>query len=146
MHTKRIIHLIRKKFSYTPYLFIAPFFIIFLIFSLFPTLFTLVISFFEWDGFGEMNFARLDNYGMLLNDPVFHIAVINTFKLLFVILPIEVGIALVIANILNTMFSKIKHYIQSMLFMPYITSPVAIAIMFGFIFSYRMGLMNQCCK
>ena len=61
------------------YLFIAPFFILFFIFQLFPMIWSAVLSFHSWDGLGKQKFIGLQNYQMILRDSVFITGFKNTF-------------------------------------------------------------------
>lgn len=132
----------RKKLKLFPYLCITPFFLIFIIFNVFPTVSTLIVSFYDWNGFDVMKAVGLQNYVNLTKDPVFIKSVLNTFKIMLLTLPLEVVIALVLAVILNSSFTKSKHYFETIFFLPYVTSPVAIGILFSLIFSYKYGLLN----
>lgn len=131
-----------RRLNFYPYFFIAPFFLVFIVFSVFPTIFTFITSFTEWNGFDTMQIIGFGNYLDLFQDPIFIKSVTNTFKLVFVMVPLEVTIALVIAFILNTYFKKIKHYFETIYFLPYLTSPIAVGILFSVVFGYRYGLFN----
>ena len=61
-----------KKRINWPFLFIAPFFVIYGIFNLFPILFSFYISLTKWKGFGPMEFIGFDNYVALLQDKAFY--------------------------------------------------------------------------
>lgn len=138
---------IRKRKLYLfPYLCIAPFFLVFILFNAIPTIFTFFISFFDWNGFDLMKSIGFQNYIDLTNDSVFIKSVINTFKIMLITLPLEVGISIVIAVILDSVFTKTKQYFETIFFLPYITSPVAIGILFSLIFSYKYGLFNSALK
>lgn len=60
------------------YFFIAPYFIVFLTFTLYPILYTFKLSFMSWDGFGEQQFIGLANYQRLLQDQMFIKSIGNT--------------------------------------------------------------------
>ena len=63
------------------YFFIAPFFIVFAIFSLYPILYTIFLSFQSWDGLGPVNSVGVKNYERLLKDEVFYQSLFNTFRM-----------------------------------------------------------------
>ena len=67
------------KKHFNAYLFISPFFILFLVFQLFPMIWSLVLSFTEWNGLGPKEFVGVQNYVMLAKDPTFWTTVQNTF-------------------------------------------------------------------
>ncbi len=69
---------VARQDRFAPYFFISPFYILFLIFFLFPTLFALVLGFMKWSSLGTPEFFGLKNYQHLFADPVFWRAVSNT--------------------------------------------------------------------
>ncbi len=66
------------------YLFISPFYLLFLVFGLFPILFSFYLSFHSWSGLGEMTFVGLAQFRYLLTEPDFWQAVGNTFAIWFI--------------------------------------------------------------
>src|SRR5512136_1746078 len=70
-----------------PYLFIAPFYVSFLVFGLYSTLFSFYLSFVDWKGLGPMKFIGLKNYALLLKDKVFIQSMENGFLLFFMYVP-----------------------------------------------------------
>lgn len=130
------------KANRVAYVYIAPFFILFAIFGLFPILSGLYISFFRWDGVGAMKWKGIDNYTRLFTDPTFLLAVKNTFTIgLIAHIPILFG-GLVLAYILNGRFVKFKNAFKTAYFLPMVTSAVAITIVFQALFGYNFGLIN----
>lgn len=124
------------------YAYIAPFYILFAVFTLFPMAAGFALSFFRWDGLGEMHFIKLDNYVNLLNDPLFWKALKNTlFMGIIAHIPILLG-GLVLAYILNSKLVKGQNIFKTIYFMPMVTSSVAISIIFSNMFGYNYGLIN----
>jgi len=85
-----------------PYLFISPFYLLFLIFGVYPILFSLYLSFTEWKGLGPIKFVGLKNFEVLLMDKVFWQSMTNGAILFFLYVPIMTFMALVLAVILNS--------------------------------------------
>ncbi|WP_197089677.1 carbohydrate ABC transporter permease [Bacillus sp. SA1-12] len=126
----------------TLYLFISPFYLLFLIFGLFPILFSLYLSFHKWGGLGEMEFVGFKQFTYLLTDTVFWQSVGNTFAIWFLsTVPMLFG-ALVIAFLLNTPFLKFKGFYRTSFFVTNVTSIVAVTIIFKSIFGDNYGLLN----
>ncbi len=124
------------------YVYIAPFYILFLIFNLFPMLAGFLLSFFRWDGLGEMHFLGLQNYGNLFNDPLFWKALWNTLFIgIIAHIPILLG-GLILAYILNSKLVKFNNVFKTIYFMPMVTSAVAVTIIFSNMFGYNYGLLN----
>ncbi len=126
----------------SPYLYISPFFILFAICGLFPLLYTGYVSLHEWSLIGgEGDFVGLENFQFVLGQPKFWDALRNTFSIfLFSSLP-QVLIALVIAAVLDTNI-RAKTFWRMGVLLPYIVTPVAIAIIFGVMFSDKYGVIN----
>ena len=127
------------------YLSIAPFYILFLVFGAFPIVFSIVISFTSWDGMGTMKFVGLDQYIYLVGDSLFWQSVWNTF-IIWVISTIPMlFFALVIAFLLHQNI-RMKSFYRVAFFIPNVTSMVAMAIVFGSVFSDQFGLANSFLK
>ena len=124
------------------YAYIAPFYILFAIFRLFPMVAGFVLSFFRWDGMGAMHFLGLNNYISLFQDPLFWKALGNTLFIgIIAHIPILLG-GLVLAYILNSKLVKGQNIFKTIYFMPMVTSAVAITIIFQNLFGYNYGLIN----
>lgn len=124
------------------YLAISPFFIVFAIFGLFPIAFSMFLSFQKWDGIGEMSFNGLNNYQFMLTDPEFWKAVGNTLLIwVYSTIPM-LFFALIIAFLLNAAFVRFRTFFRIGYFLPNVTSLVAVAIVFGTLFSNNYGLLN----
>lgn len=138
----RAYHLQRSN-NISGLLFISPFYIIFAIFGLFPLAFTIVMSFYRWSMLGEKQFIGFDNYKLLFtNDPLFWLSVTNTFKIWFMSTVPQLILALILAFILNMAFLKGKGIFRLAVFMPNITSIVAVAIVFSSMFGTNYGVIN----
>lgn len=124
------------------YVYIAPFFILFLIFSLFPIAAGFGLSFFRWDGMSAMHFIGIENYSNLFKDILFWKAFSNTLVIGIVAhIPILLG-GLILAYILNSKLVKGENIFKTIYFMPMVTSSVAITIIFQQLFSNNYGLIN----
>jgi lactose/L-arabinose transport system permease protein len=135
----------RRRFALNaksaPYVFVAPAVILFLTFTLYPIIASLVLSFQTREG-GVQSFAGLDNYARLLNDNLFYTALQNTFLILVVQVPIMLSLALVLAVALNSALVRMKGFFRVSFFMPVVTSLVAYAIIFLILLNQDFGLVN----
>ncbi|MEJ7651945.1 MAG: sugar ABC transporter permease [Chloroflexia bacterium] len=127
--------------SLWPYLFIAPFFILFAIFGLFPYLYAFLLSFQEWDGISPSRWVGLENYSTLMSDAVWWKALYNSVWLL-VVTSINLVIAFALAFILNSGLVRFKDIYRTAFFMPIVASSVAIALVFTTLFGLNYGLVN----
>ena len=124
------------------YAYIAPFFILFVIFSLFPIIAGFALSFYRWDGMSAFHFVNFENYGNLLKDILFWKALGNTLLIGIVAhIPILFG-GLILAYILNSKLVKGENIFKTIYFMPMVTSSVAVSIIFQQLFSNNYGLIN----
>lgn len=126
----------------TPYAFISPFYILFLIFGLFPIIFSAILAFSKWDGIGKMEYIGLENFQRLIHDAEFWGAVSNTL-IIWVLSTVPMLImALLLAFTLNLKFIKRKETLKTLFFLPNVTSVVAVSILFGLAFSSQTGFVN----
>lgn len=124
------------------YVYIAPFFILFAIFSLFPIIAGFGLSFFRWDGMSAMHFIGIENYANLFKDTLFWKAFSNTLVIgVIAHIPILLG-GLILAYILNSKLVKGENIFKTIYFMPMVTSSVAISIIFQQLFSNNYGFFN----
>ena len=131
------------KRKYVPYVMIAPYFLLYITFSLFPILFSLGISFMKWDGIGEATFAGFTNYiRVFTQDKFFYQSLGNTVILLAVNTPVQICMGLITATFLKDFFNKIRGGVQLINFLPYITTPVAVGIIFQLMFDWKSGVVN----
>jgi len=128
-----------------PYWLLAPFLLLFAVFGLFPLLFSLLLAFHHWEptsGLGAMDWVGLDNFVFALKDEWFWKSLGNTVWLgLASALPQHL-VAVPLACALNAMLQRWRNPLVGVYFLPYITSTVAIAILFSSLFSTDYGLIN----
>jgi cellobiose transport system permease protein len=126
----------------SPYLYIAPFFVLFGIFGIFPLLYTAWISMTDRNLLAaEWSFIGLDNYRELLHDEYFWHAVANTFGIFVLSTVPQLLLALVIAHVLNRSL-RVRTFFRMSILLPQVTSLVAVALIFSQLFGYRYGLVN----
>lgn len=114
----------------------------FAIFGLLPIVFTLYVSFFNWDLLGEPQWAGIDNYLALSQDPQFFNSLLNTISIFLLSSLPQLFAALVLAVILNARNLKLRIFWRSIVLFPFITSTVAVALVFGAMFADNSGMMN----
>lgn len=129
--------------TYAPYFFVSPFFILFAIFFLLPTVAALVLGFFRWSSLGVPEFFGLRNYQRLFADPIFWKAVNNTIFYSGVSLFVIVPLALLEALALNSPRLHFRTFWRAIYFAPIVTSTVAISLVFRQLYNTQYGLINQ---
>lgn len=128
--------------SRNAYLFISPFYIMFLAFMVFPIAFSFLLSFQSWNGIMEPEFTGLANYREALSDPGFHNALGNTamFTVLTVLISLMVSLAL--ALFLNTV-RVFKRFYRAVFFVPAIVSLVVVSLVWKLILNSDVGLLRE---
>jgi len=127
---------------WAPYLFVSPFFLMFAAFMLYPVLFSLVISFHEWNGVGPMVWRGLDNYARLAHDQAFIQSFINSAIIFVMYVPAMTALALVLAALLNSAYLRARALWRAAIFLPYVTAVVAVGFTFALLFDRDFGLLN----
>jgi multiple sugar transport system permease protein/cellobiose transport system permease protein len=123
---------------------LLPFFVIYLAFNLYPLIYTFFISLTKWDGFTPSAFVGFKNYvDIFTKDPYFLKSIGNTLIFMAFDIPLCVGGGVIMAAILNSKVLKGPDVFRWTTFLPYITIPVAIGILFMLIFDWNMGLINR---
>jgi cellobiose transport system permease protein len=129
--------------KYLPrYLSIAPYYIIFLAFGIIPIIYSLYLAFQRWDGIAPMQFVGFNNFTYALTDPVFGQAIVQTFEIWFMSTIPMLFLALLLAFLINQR-RRSKFLYQVGYYIPYITSIVAITLVFGSLFGEQYGLIDQ---
>ena len=133
----------KKYRTVWPFVFLAPFVICFLVFNLFPILYSFYMSTLDWAGYNEKVFVGLKNYiTIFTKDKVFWKSVFSTLRIGLVGFPISIFLGLVFAEMLSNI-KHLKNVLQTTNFLPYITTPVAIGMIFTFIFEEHVGILNK---
>lgn len=136
----------RRQFSgetLQAYLYLSPALLIFLAFTIGPTLFVIYISFFDWNflNMSASNFGGLENYLALLASASFWHSLLITLYFVIVSVPTGVFISLGIALLLMSRFPG-RSFLRLAIFSPYVTPVVATSIVWIWIFHPQFGLLN----
>ena len=134
-----------KKYK-APYLFILPFFILFFVFQLVPTIWTFYISFTDWKGIGDPEFSGLCNYKKMMVDNMFWESLGNTVVYWLTGLVFILFCALLIACLLNSRFLKsnsARAFFKTATFLPNICAAIAMGLIFRMLFDENVGLFNE---
>lgn len=133
-----------KKANLVPYLFILPFMLTFLIFFLFPLLYSLVLSFFEYHGYGEAKWVGIENYTTLFQYGAFWQSVGNTlFYYVLYVIPLMVVAFLLALLMSEKIMDRFRNIYKPLIFLPQIIPVVASSLIFKILFSTRSGAINQ---
>jgi cellobiose transport system permease protein len=140
---RRGYRLARFDIKLSPYLYIAPFFVVFAIFQLYPMYRTAVMSLHDWNLIApdQATFIGLDNYAALLRDDYFWNAVGNTLGIFVLATVPQLLLALLLANLLNRGL-RWRTFFRMSILVPNVTSVAAVGIVFGTLFQRDFGVVN----
>lgn len=127
--------------------FVAPALLVIFIFFFVPVAAAFLLSFTDFDiyALGNLEYLRfvgLGNYLRLIQDPLFWIALRNTLYFVLIGGPLSIGVSLGVALLLNSKLVRFKGVFRSVLFMPVVTTLVAVAVVWRYLYHPRYGLLN----
>ena len=135
---------LKQREALTGWLFVSPALIGFGIFTLGAILYSLYLSFTDYDMFGTPEWVGLENYiKAFTNDEYFYQYFGNTFYFAIVLVPVVLVISLFLAILINKKVGKLTKAYRVALFLPSITSPVAVSMVGLWIFNPDMGILNN---
>lgn len=135
------------KAYYIGYLFITPALIILAVFLFLPIIESFLMSLTNWDIYGISNWKRirfigLENYLKLFQDRIFLQSLFNTAYFVFVGAPLSMAASLFMAVILNEKFVRFKTFFRAAYFAPVVTTIVAVAVIWRWLYNPDYGLFN----
>ncbi|MFD2380918.1 carbohydrate ABC transporter permease [Paenibacillus xanthanilyticus] len=110
-------------------------------FVYYPFLKSLYLSFFRTNGFFDKKFVGFENYTRLFTDSQLGAATLHTLEIMLYVIIFQVGIALVLAVMVDNI-SKGKGFFRTVFFFPIVISGAAISLLFVLIYNYQFGLLN----
>ncbi|TMZ55656.1 sugar ABC transporter permease, partial [Klebsiella pneumoniae] len=125
-----------------PYLFVLPFVAVFLVFSVYPLIFTARLSFTNWRGTGAAPWVGWDNYTYLLTSSAFWGSLGNSGVLWLLIVPIQLVVAIVVAVLLSSATLKLRGLYRVGFIVPFVTPLVAVAQIWVVLFDQEYGAVN----
>lgn len=125
------------------YFFIAPFFIVLVIFNLYSIFYTFKLSFHTWDGISEPIWIGIQNYVRLLKDSIFWKSVIQTGVITVVAGGLQITTGLILAYILNQKFIKRANFFKNVFYFPNLVTAVSLGVLFSLLFGWQGGSINM---
>ncbi|MGN6707194.1 MAG: carbohydrate ABC transporter permease [Rhodanobacter sp.] len=132
----------------TAWLFLTPALLVLGVFFFVPVLGALGLSLTDYDLYAladlrNLRFVGLHNYWELLHRPLFWTALGNTFYFVVVGVPLSIGASLGTALLLNSPLARMKAFHRTVLFAPVVTTVVAVAVIWRYLFNTKYGLVNH---
>lgn len=126
------------------YAFMLPSLVLIVMFSFYPIVASWYYSLLDWNGItSDRTFIGLDNYREIVNDPYFWGAFRRSFYFMFATVPLEVGLSLVVAVILNERALRFASIFRTLFFIPVVTTTAIMSIVMTFVFGAFNGPVNQ---
>lgn len=127
----------------SPYLYISPFFVLFIVTGLFPILYTAYVSVHQWNALaGQGDFIGFQNYTDVFGQPDFWKSLRNTISIFILSSVPQVIAAILIAALLDQNL-RAKTFWRMGVLLPYVVAPVAVGLIFGRLFADDSGLINS---
>ncbi|GAB6930222.1 sugar ABC transporter permease [Paenibacillus sp. JCM 10914] len=123
-------------------LFLLPAAAIMTIFLYYPFFKSLYLSFYRTNGFFDKKFVGWANYERLFTDKLLGAATLHTLEMMLYVIVFQVGIALVLAVLVDNI-SKLKGFYRTVFFFPVVISGTAISLLFVLFYNYNFGLLNH---
>ncbi|CAM3565947.1 MULTISPECIES: carbohydrate ABC transporter permease [Paenibacillus] len=123
-------------------LFLLPAVAIMTIFLYYPFFKSLYLSFYRTTGFFDKKFVGWANYERLFTDKLLGAATLHTLEIMLYVIVFQVGIALVLAVLVDNI-SKLKSFYRTVFFFPVVISGTAISLLFVLFYNYNFGLLNN---
>ncbi|MDF1605772.1 sugar ABC transporter permease [Nocardioides sp. YIM 152315] len=123
-------------------LFISPWIIGFLVFTLWPVIYSAYLSFTDYDVINPPTYVGLDNYREMLEDDKVRLALRNTFVFTLMSVPAKVIVSLALATLLKQA-ARATGFFRTAFFLPKMTPPVAIGVLLLLLFNGQQGLINE---
>jgi multiple sugar transport system permease protein len=135
------------KTQFAAWGFVAPALIVLGLFFLLPVVAALALSLTDYDLYALANihnlrFVALSNYWALLQRPLFWAALGNTFYFVAIGVPLSMFVSLGAALLLNSPLARMKPFFRTALFAPVVTTVVAVAVIWRYLFHTKYGLVN----
>ncbi len=126
-----------------PYIFLAPFFVSYAVFSVYPIIQSFLISLTNWNGISEKKFIGLKNYiNLFTTDAYFWKSIGTTTLTMLIVVPVSIFLSLVFSAVLDSMSEKASTFFRVTNFLPYITTSIAVGLLFALLFGQRAGVVN----
>lgn len=127
------------------YVFLLPALVLTAMFTFYPMVMSWVYSTMDWSGFNnDMTFVGLGNYRELLGDGMFWSALGRSMIFVLVGTPLRVGLALVVAVILNSQVMRLSVAFRTLFFLPVMASASIIGVVMTFVLSPNNGPATRC--
>lgn len=128
---------------WAPYLFLAPFYLLFVVFWAGPIILSLFLALLQWNGMTAPQFVGLANFWELVRDPLFWTALKNTLVFVAWYEVLLIGLGLLLAVGMNAVDRRSRAVYATVYFVPVTMAFAVVALVFNLIYSRQFGFLNQ---
>jgi ABC-type sugar transport system permease subunit len=132
-----------RPYKFAPYFFLLPYFLVTLVFFLYPLIRATILAFYQTNGPARRAFVGWSNFTFVLHDPDFHTALKNTTIFAAFSIGLQLPLSLGLAMLLNTKSGRFKGFFRLAIFAPNLVGQVFVGILFSMLFTPRYGLFNR---
>ena len=125
-----------------PYLMVSPYLLHLSFFVIFPVAFSIVLMFHRWNIISPMEFVGFENFDKLIHDRLFFRSIFNTMIFLLIHIPLQIIIALFLAEMLNQKI-RFRGFLRAAYFLPVVISGVVVTIVWWQLYGFETGLFNR---
>ena len=124
------------------YLFVAPFLVAFLVFGLYPVIYTVYLSFQKWDGLSAIKSIDWENFIRLLSDEVFYLSLWNSLRIWIINFVPQMLTALILSAIFT--FNKVRgmSFFRAAFYLPNLITAASIGLLFNLLFNGDKSVVN----
>lgn len=133
----------RLQHRAAPYLFIAPFLVLFTVFGFWPIIKSLILSLYATNGPRDNVFVGIGNFRFLVSDPDFHTAVANTLRYAVWSVALQLPLALGLALLLSQKWLRGRNVLRLAFFSPNLLGAVFVGVLFQVLFIPKYGMLNS---
>lgn len=136
-----------RRAAWVAWAFVAPALLAIGVFFLLPVVAALLLSLTDLDIYGmadpnRLRFVGIANYLAMLQTPLFWRSLLNTLYFVMVGVPLSIGLSLGAALLLHSRLARFKFFFRTALFAPVVTTVVAVAVIWRYLFHTRYGMVN----
>jgi len=133
---------LKRRNILTAYAMLLPTFILITVFAIIPILITLTMSFTDLGFYKGIEFVGFENFRRVLRDDLFINSIFVGFKLVLLVVPIQLVLSFIFAHIIKDMPPKLAGFVKTSIFIPIVISGIIASIIFVYIYDYQGGLLN----
>jgi ABC-type sugar transport system permease subunit len=131
-----------KSQKLTPYLMVSPYILHLGFFVVFPIIFSVILMFHRWNIISPMEFVGFQNFAKLVQDRLFFQSIFNTLIFLVIHIPLQIVVALFLAEMLNQKI-RFRGFLRASYFLPVVISGVVVTIVWQQLYGLDTGLLNR---